>query len=48
MALGYLGKADQTAALQELSRAVELNANHIWAAAMLNELNSNPVTTSKK
>ncbi|MCF8225482.1 MAG: DUF5107 domain-containing protein [Bacteroidales bacterium] len=48
MALGYLGKADQKAALQELSRAVELNSNHIWAAAMLNELNSNPVTTSKK
>ena len=44
MGLGYLGKEDHDSAKQELSRAVDLNLNHIWAAALLSRLNSGVIS----
>ncbi|MEX0987057.1 MAG: DUF5107 domain-containing protein [Bacteroidales bacterium] len=45
--LGYLGTANYNGAMEMFSEAIRLNINHVWAAAMLSELNSNPVMTSK-
>ena len=36
--LGYMGQGDNTSARRELAEAVELNMNHIWAAALLSQL----------
>ncbi|MFC1738618.1 DUF5107 domain-containing protein [Planctomycetota bacterium] len=36
--LGYLGKGTKTEAKAEFEKALELNANHLWAAAQLREL----------
>ena len=36
--LGYLGKGIKTEAKTKFEKALELNANHLWAAAQLDEL----------
>ncbi len=43
--LGYMGQGDNTSARRELTEAVELNMNHIWAAALLNQLETGSVIT---
>lgn len=40
MGLGNLGNGDLESAKKDLAQAVELNINHIWAAALLTQLNS--------
>ncbi|GAI78228.1 unnamed protein product, partial [marine sediment metagenome] len=40
MGLGNLGNGDLESARKDLAQAVELNINHIWAAALLIQLNS--------
>jgi tetratricopeptide (TPR) repeat protein len=45
--LGYLGLKDKDAARMELAQAVELDLNHIWAAALLSRLEKHEVTLIK-
>jgi tetratricopeptide (TPR) repeat protein len=45
MGLGYLGKDDTISAQKELSEAVKLNLNHIWAAALLSQLKDETILT---
>jgi tetratricopeptide (TPR) repeat protein len=39
LGLGYIGKEMNEDAARELEAAVRLNSNHVWAAAMLDQLN---------
>jgi tetratricopeptide (TPR) repeat protein len=43
--LGYLGQGENISAHQELAEAVKLNSNHIWAAALLSQLEAETILT---
>jgi tetratricopeptide (TPR) repeat protein len=43
--LGYLGQGENMAAQKELAEAVKLNPNHIWAAALLSQIETGTAIT---
>jgi hypothetical protein len=45
MGLGYLGQGENISAQKELAEAVRLNLNHIWAAALLSQIETGKTIT---